>query len=249
MSIVRTPPSRAALGTSVMSIERTPELGTKPVTLTVKLPAMKSSGADSLGEGLRELYRRGEFTDVALVCAERHFQAHRIVLAAKSPVLKESLAGSGVGGGQAEGGGKQEIRLVEIANPEAVNFMLDYMYQMDASVWEDYNPRTQEINKDVLRLAQMFRLPGLTERAMHWLAKDLNTGNVVERLTICEDFGLQVLSEKILEQLTYNKKALAEVANSPQIMTYPKLMQALLQKAASVPEDSGPQPKKRVRKA
>lgn len=231
-----------------MSIERTPELGTKPVVLTVKLPAMKSSGADSLGEGLRELYRKGEFTDVALVCAERSFSAHRIVLAAKSPVLKESLGGSGVGAGSEGGGGKQEIRLVEIANPEAVNFMLDYMYQMDASVWEDYNPRTQEINKDVLRLAQMFRLPGLTERAMHWLAKDLNTGNVVERLTICEDFGLQVLSEKILEQLTYNKKALAEVANSPQIMTYPKLMQALLQKAASVPEESA-QPKKKLRKA
>lgn len=246
MSIVRTPPARGAFAN--MSIERTPELGTKPVVLTVKLPAIKSSGADSLGEGLRELYRKGEFTDVSLVCAERSFSAHRIVLAAKSPVLKESLAGSAVGAG-AEGGGKQEIRLVEIANPEAVNFMLDYMYQMDASVWEDYNPRTQEINKDVLRLAQMFRLPGLTERAMHWLAKDLNTGNVVERLTICEDFGLQVLSEKILEQLTYNKKALAEVANSPQIMTYPKLMQALLQKAASVPDDSGPQPKKKAKKA
>merc|ERR1719502_573742 len=135
------------------------------------------------------------------------------------------------------GGSRQEVRLADIANPEAVKFMLDYMYQMDGSVWEDYNPRTQEVNKDVLRLAQNFRLPGLTERATHWLAKDLTTGNVVERLTICEDFLLQELRERILEQLTYNKRALAEVANSPQIMGYPKLMQAMLQLAAAVPEE------------
>merc|ERR1711959_526964 len=77
-------------------------------------------------------------------------------------------------------------------------------------------------------------------RASYWLSKDLTTGNVVERLTICEDFELHELREKILAQLTMNKAALSEVANSPQIMTYPKLMQALLQQAAAVPDDSPP---------
>merc|ERR1712232_447775 len=131
-----------------------------------------------------------------------------------------------------------------------VKFMLDYLYEMDVEVWEEYNPRTQEINKDVLRLAQNFRLPGLTERATKWLAKDITTGNVVERLTICEEFGLNELRDRILEQLTYNKRALAEVSNCPQIMQYPKLMMQMLQLAASVPDaaEAGPQPKKRARK-
>merc|ERR1712113_277124 len=105
---------------------------------------------------------------------------------------------------------------------------------------------TQEINKDILRLAQNFALPGLTEHATHWLAKDITTGNVVERLTICDDFGLGELRERIVEQLTLNKRALSEVVNSPQIMKYPSLMQALLQQAAAVPEE--PQPKKKARK-
>eukprot|EP00439_Symbiodinium_sp_Y106_P051517 s2675_g6.t2 len=174
----------------------------RPVSLTVKLPAQKHSGVDRLAEGLRELYKRGEFTDVALVCADRTFYAHRIVLAAESEVFKSGLASVS----KELIDGRQEIRLAEISNPEAVKFMLDYMYQTDASVWEDYNPRTQEINKDVLRLAQTFRLPGLTERAMHWLAKDLTTGNVVEVLTICEDFGLSQLGERILEQLPVESK-------------------------------------------
>lgn len=220
---------------------RCPDLGTKPVSLSVKLPALKRAGLDRLAEGLRDLYKRGEFTDVALVCGDRNFYAHRIVLAAESEVFKSGLASAPTGVG-----GRQEVRLADISNPEAVKFMLDYMYQTESAVWEDYNPSTQEINKDVLRLAQNFRLPGLTERAMHWLAKDLTTRNVVEVLTICEDFGLGTLGERILEQLTQNKKALAEVASSPQIMTNPKLMQALLQQAAAVPDE--PQPKKKSRK-
>merc|ERR1719369_795794 len=147
-----------------------------------------------------------------------------------------------------EEAGLQEVRIADIANPEAVGFMLNFLYQTSSEVWEDYNPRTQEINKDVLRLAQNFQLPGLTERAMHWLARDITTGNAVERLTICEDFGLTILKEKILEQLTFNKQALAEVAHSVQIMQYPKLMQSMLQIAAGVPEMDDTQAKKRARR-
>jgi len=200
---------------------------------------------------LRELYRRGELTDVTLVCAEKSFGAHKVVLASESEVFRRGLAAAGAEaaaqGAAGEAAARQEVRLTDISNPEAVKFMLDYMYQVDAAVWEDYNPRTQEINKDVLRLAQHFKLPRLTERAMHWLSKDLTTGNVVERLSICEDFGLAKLREKILEQLTFNRRALAEIASSPQIMKYPKLMQDLLQQTAAV-SNSDPQPKKKGKK-
>merc|ERR1719352_273260 len=116
---------------------------------------------------------------------------------------------------------RHEIRL-EVANPEAVKIMLEYLYMLDAEDWAAFNPRTQAINRDVLQLAAQFELPGLTQQAMHWLGKDLTTGNVVERLSICEQFGLDELHDKILEQLTYNKAALSEVAHSPQIMSHPK---------------------------
>jgi len=224
-----------------MSLDKLPELGSKPVPLVIKLPVLKHKENDAVADGLRELYRKGEFIDVALLCAGQTFLAHRVVLAAQSAVFKQGLSTT-----PEKSCSRQEIRLADISNPEAVKFMLDYMYQMDAAIWEDYNPRTQEINKDVLRLAHQFKLPGLTERATLWLAKDLTTGNVVERLSICEDFALNELREKILEQLTLNKRALSEVASSPQIMQYPKLMQALLQQAAAVEED--PQPKKKSRK-
>jgi len=226
-----------------MSLERMPELGTKLVTLSVKLPHGKKADQDRVGKGLRALYASGDFTDVEIICSEKSYSAHRAVLAGQSDIFKEGFSAN-----TSENKGRHEVRIADISNPEAVKFMLDYMYEMTTDVWEDYNPGTQEINKDVLRLAQNFRLPGLAEHATLWLAKDINTGNVVERLAICEEFGLLVLREKILEQLTFNKKALYEVAHSGQITKYPTLMQSMLQLAAGPPEEA-PQPKKKAKKA
>jgi len=239
-----------------MSVARVPQLGSKPVALCVKVTSPEPQ-RELLSTGLQELYARGEFCDVALICAEQRFQAHRVVLASQSKVFKDGLNQP-----VPQGVKQQEVRFSDVHNPEAVKFMLDYLYQMDDKEWAKYNPRTQEINRDVLRLAQQFELKGLTQRAMVWLAKDLTTGNVVERLSICEEFGLTELTDKILEQLTNNRQALAEVAHSPQIMTYPRLMQAMLQCAASSvptsssaaaskpePEPEAPAPKKKSRKA
>jgi len=227
-----------------MSLEHLPQLGTKPVPLTVKMPALKERGS-LLTDGIRDMFRKGEFCDVALVVSGQTFLAHRCVLAAQSAIFKQGLE---VPPDTAAGAGsRQEVRLAEIANPEAAKFMLDFLYEMDAAVWEEYNPRTQEINKDVLRLAQHFQLPGLTDRAKYWLSKDLHTGNVIERLAICETFQLTDLYQKILEQLTMNKKALAEISGSPQIVQYPSLMQALLQLASGEGKDE-PQPKKKAKK-
>jgi len=226
-----------------MSLCRTPQLGSKPVSLTVKLGPLKST-VEPLASGVQELFRRGEFADVVLICAEQHFRAHRIVLAAQSDCFKAGLSQP-----LPANVPNYEIRLGDIANPEAVKFMLNFLYQLDDKEMAEYNPRTQEINRDVLRLAKQFGLPGLTHRAMRWLSKDLTTGNVVERLSICEEFSLAELTDKILEQLTSNRQALAEVAHSPQIMTYPRLMQAMLQCAAGAPEPVAEAPAKASKRA
>lgn len=229
-----------------MSVARVPQLGSNPVALNVKVKASKCLGDDSLARGLQELYRKGEFTDVTLRCAEQTFLAHRAVLASQSHVFKEGFNAQS----QPGPGMRHEIR-VEVPNPEAVKIMLDYMYMLDEKEWSTFNPRTQAVNRDVLQLAAQFQLQGLTQQAMHWLSQDLTTGNVVERLAICDDFSLSELSDKILQQLTNNREALAEVAHSQQIMNHPKLMQSILQCAAGAPEPEAPpqQKTKRSRKA
>lgn len=225
-----------------MSLARCPELGTKPITLSVKMKQPLAE-ASTLGDSLKEIYKANILTDIDLTCCEKQYPAHAVVLAAQSQVFRKQIQECL----STAAGNRPELRLQDIHNPEAVKFMIDYLYEIDDAEWADYNPRTQEINKDILILAKSFELPGLTGRATRWLAKDLTTGNVVERLSICDEFGLEELREKILEQLTLNRQALSEVANSVQIMKYPRLMQAMLQAAAAVP-DVAP-PTKRGRKA
>lgn len=222
-----------------MSLITIPQLGSKPVSLTVKLPC-GNAHYELLAVGLQELYRTGQFADVVFLCAEQRFHAHRVVLASQSSLFKDALLAT------PRVAAPVEIRL-DIPNPEAVKIMLDYLYGLDEKAWAKHIPRTQEINRDVLRLAHQFHLAGLTERTSACLVKNLTTGNVVERLSICEEFGLNELADKILEQLTSNREALAEVAHSAQIMKYPNLMKAMLQSAAGAPDselDAKPKGKK-----
>lgn len=226
------------------ALDLPPSLGTKPVSLRVD--AGPAEQPDALADGLRSMFRRSEFCDVALICGGQFFPCHRLVLVAQSEVFREGLRESPVGPSIE----RQEVRLVDIVNPEAVRFMLDFMYEVDVVGRKDYAPATQEITKDVLRLAHRFRLPGLVQRAARWLARDITTGNVVERLAICSEFKLDGLSRKIIEELTVNRIALREVAGSPQIMKHPGLMKALLQQAASTGgEVVEATPKKKARAA
>merc|ERR1712100_657633 len=107
------------------------------------MKASKGAEVNALSKGLQDLYRKGEFTDVVLLCSEQRFLAHRAVLGSQSRCFKDGLAASP---GQ---GMRHEVRL-EVANPEAVKILLDFMYMVDQDDWAIFNPTTQAINRDVL---------------------------------------------------------------------------------------------------
>merc|ERR1712107_928125 len=92
-------------------------------------------GDEAMADGLRQLYQQGEFTDVTLSCANQTFHAHRVVLAAESEVFRTGLAQSS---GVPKDGklAKQEIKIADVANPEAVKFMLDHFYRTETNDWQ-----------------------------------------------------------------------------------------------------------------
>merc|ERR1711981_375664 len=106
--------------------------------------------------------------------------------------------------------------------------------------------KTSEINKDVLKLSSQFKMPELMERCAEVLSKDITTTNVVERLGLCEEFQLDRLREKIMQQLTSNRKVLNDVAQSKEILQYPLLMQEMLGLIAQ--EGAGCPPSKKLKK-
>merc|ERR1719482_1289208 len=187
--------------------------------------------------GIREIYLKNQFADVTLISGEDKdkFSAHKLVLAAKSEVLLEMFSQDKAD----EQLSNCEIRLYETC-PGAVKAFLDFVYL------DEYNPKTEEINKDVLKLANQFKMPELTEKCAEILAKDITTTNVVDVLGLCEEFQLDRLREKIMQQLTSNRKVLNDVAQSKSILQYPLLMQEMLSLIAQEAGD-GPPAKKSKR--
>lgn len=208
----------------------------KDVKLAVQYKA-SSTEEQPILDGIREIYHKNQFSDVVLISGEDKdkFSAHKLVLAAKSEVLLEMFSQEK----SEDSSSTCEIRLYETC-PGAVKAFLDFVYL------EEYAPKTDEINKDVLKLASQFKMPELTEKCAEVLAKDVNTANVVERLGLCEEFQLDRLREKIMQQLTSNKKVLNDVAQSKSILQYPLLMQEMLGLIAQ--EGAGGPPAKKARK-
>lgn len=127
-----------------------------------------------------------------------------------------------------------EFQVGGIQSAEALRIMLDFVYLAGTGAAWEYKPSDAAVNKDVFRLARGFDLMRLHEHAARWLARGLTTANVVERLVTCEEFGLGLLREKIIEQFASNPRELAVVSGSPEIMRHPHILQDLLVKVASL---------------
>lgn len=220
--------------------------------IAMKMPPIKDVHDDTrMAEAFRELYLRGEFVDVALVCGGQSFQAHKAFLAAQSDIFRKGLASMP----PAIHGARHEISFADIGAPEAVKLMLDYIYQVDVGTWEERNPRIlPEIAADVIRLGTHFQLPGLAGVASRWMMVGVTTHNVLERLARCEELGLDETRTKILRHLAKDKEALAEVSTHPHLAKNPQLLHELLQQAADPAakrptKAAPPAPKKRARKS
>jgi len=163
-----------------------------------------------------------ELCDVELIAGGSTFYAHRPALAAVSPSFRECLVQL-----SADGQRKLVLTLGDIAHPEAVQAMLDCIYKPTGTA-ASYCPSCEEANSDVLRLAQRFQILPLQEWASQWLMSNLSTNNVLQRLAACEEFGLSDVRDKILQHITGNPPALFALAQDPEIVKVPVVLQDLL---------------------
>lgn len=178
--------------------------------------------------------KKKELCDVVLMAGGQPFYAHRAVLAAVNKSFHECLMqlASNKSSMDFAGGLNCNALVLEldgITHPEAVQAMLDCIYEPNAARGvKDYNPKTDEANWDVLQLARRFQIARLQDLASQWLVKGLTTANVLQRLVACEEFGLNEIREKILGQVTANPDALFALAKDPEIVKAPMVLQDLL---------------------
>lgn len=198
------------------------DLGTTPV----------DSCSGHILSGLQALLSASELCDVQLAAGGQTFCAHSVVLAAVSGPFRELLLRMSSAG--QEGGLTKAppfiVELEGVSHAESVQAMLACIYGRQRQEGEDggYCPSSDGVNRDIIRLAQRFNISQLESQASQWLVTGLNTSNVLDRLMVCEEFGLTGVREKILEQLTANPNALFVLASNPEIQKVPGTLQELL---------------------
>lgn len=178
----------------------------------------ESGPRPSVAEDLLRMFEESALADVEVVCTVgfgRHFQAHRLVLAARSPVFKAMFLT-----------GMREKRMgkviIEDASPEAVQCLLDFAYK-------DACPSLDEACVfDALRLASKYDVPGLRDLCLDFMARHARSDNVVGFLDVCSAYALADFKCLLLSALVDNPAALHECVHGQGLERHPELMLQLL---------------------
>eukprot|EP00927_Polykrikos_kofoidii_P068958 TRINITY_DN64319_c0_g1_i1.p1 TRINITY_DN64319_c0_g1~~TRINITY_DN64319_c0_g1_i1.p1 ORF type:complete len:249 (+),score=53.17 TRINITY_DN64319_c0_g1_i1:156-902(+) len=216
--------------------------GNTPMELHVDLgPMPEDEQNGTIVNGLRDLQEKGELCDVVILAGGGSFLAHRVALAAASPCLHEyflqlennpEIAAADVAAAVASGVAVPPravtLRIEGVSHAEAVQAMLDCIYGVSVTMQREYKPSTNIVNRDVLLIAQRYRIAELQEQACQWLARGLTTSNILERLVVCEEFGLLEVRDQVLEQLISNPDALFVLVQDPSVTKAPAVLQELL---------------------
>lgn len=173
-----------------------------------------------LAEGLVGLRRKLHRCDaVILAGGGARIPVHAVVLASQSVVLDRKLE---------EGG--PEVDLGNVSH-EAAHYLVRWIYG-EISV-DTYTPANAKVNEEVLRLASELGLPLLAQICSTRLANDVTIKNVVERVRLCEAFGLPELRAALVSALVDDRHALDAVARDEATLGHPALMRELLASLAT----------------
>jgi hypothetical protein len=209
-AIVESPPKKRS-ATSALQVQ---------YSVTGKLHA-------PLAEGLVQLRRKLHRCDAAILAGGgARIPVHAVVLASQSPVLDRKLE---------EGG--PEVDLGN-ASHEAANYLVRWIYGEIAV--DNYTPANSKVNEEVLQLAAELGLPMLGQICSTCLATGVTIKNVVDRVRLCEAFGLPELRAALVVALVEDRAALDAVARDEATLGHPALMRELLAAvAAKAMEDQG----------
>ncbi|KAJ1700469.1 hypothetical protein LUZ63_000248 [Rhynchospora breviuscula] len=169
-----------------------------PLSYRVGLPAFRF-----LHDDFNELLARKEMTDVSFEVDGEIFMAHRLVLAARSPVFKAELFGS-----MAEA----SMKCIKINDMSALVFkvLLHFMYTDSLpKIAELFDGDSGEQNTDLYILAQhllvaadRYRLEGLKEICEEKLCMGLTLETVVTSLSLANQLNCNRLKDICLDFVT-----------------------------------------------
>lgn len=188
-------------------------------TIAGSMPSICAPVASpTISEDLLRMFEETALSDVEVVCtmgAGSRFRAHRLILAARSPVFKAMFLT-----------GMREKRVgkvvIEDVSAEAIKCMLDFCYK-------DECPELDEDSIfDVLAVANKYDMPGLRDICLDFMAQNSRSDNSVGFLAACDSYNLVDFKHMLLSALVDNPPALHECINGASLDAHPDLMKQLL---------------------
>ncbi len=188
----------------VVEVSLAPPLWMGPVEeAVVTVPAKAHAALVALQQDCFKMVGDSELADVVLVVKGERFPAHRVMLAERSEYFRGLLL-SGMEGGRSESGGVQEIELGGVS-AGALRVVLRYLYTAalpesskegagagggnGAGGGAEEAKRRQELAREVLTAADLFRLEALLEHCVEAFGRGLKVDTAVEELVWAHLFG------------------------------------------------------------
>jgi hypothetical protein len=155
----------------------------------------KEEPESSLGKFLAPLLNDVLFIDVNVVCQDKVFSAHKIILAGRSEVFKTMLAG------QFKEAKESKIEITSF-EPRVVELLLEYIYK-DAIAEED-------VTWELFHAAKMYELDGLAKLCLTSLRKSICVDNCCAMLESAFLYELEIVFEFAVRFVRKNKKQVAK---------------------------------------
>ncbi|XP_063089617.1 speckle-type POZ protein-like [Cavia porcellus] len=140
---------------------------------------------DCLAEDLGGLWERSQLTDCCLCVAGQEFQAHKAILAARSPVFMALLEH------EKQGSRKNRVEISDM-DPEVFKEMIYFMYTGKA-------PNLGRMATELLEAATRFGLERLKLMCENHLCSNLSVENAVEILILADLHSAHQLKTRTLD--------------------------------------------------
>ena len=165
-------------------------------TFVETLPDVTQSIRDNtfnLGPTLNEARKNGSYTDVTLVCGEREFQVHRVVLATQSQFFKARFK---------EHWTKEDNKIVmSDISPDTLEAVLTFMYT--GEIETIHNGELVKV-LDVLKAAAEYQVTKLQALCERDILRILTDDNVIDTLITAEQHKLHQLEEACMTHILKN---------------------------------------------
>ncbi|XP_053593008.1 uncharacterized protein LOC103568510 [Microplitis demolitor] len=142
---------------------------------------------DNFYDDLQQFLKSQELSDVTLVIGEVEIPAHKVVLAAHSPVFKAMLLS-----------GMKEAKEgeIEIKNLDAdiISEMLEYFYKGETKASFD-----TEVALKMMELAEIYQISKLKSICQNTLLNNMSIDNIFDIVDVADDHNIEKLREQAIK--------------------------------------------------